>query len=421
MTTTIPVIRAKMGSTEYFEAKMRARELVQGARLASELEKWSEFTIEERLQRELNDSRVEKEIAPYLTNSPDRFFGSIVVLVYNGDVTFESLKELGVNLKAAYKRNAEEIGFLTIEGGELIILDGQHRWAALREVTQGKATTGEFRSQVPDDELCVLFIPHRDNEHTRRIFNKINRSARPTGRSDNIITSEDDGRAILTRWLMRTGEPLGSKNHKGDLIVNWKSNTITDRSSQFTTVSAVYESLRDILACYNIQFDEKKDIVRPDDAELDVAYEHVKTWWEALLSGLTGFQQALADTVKLPEMRKPSEPFSLLMKPAAHIVLARALADVVDRGLNLDEAIRRADKIDWRYDSDLWKHVLILPTGRIVARAENYNVTAALIAYLVAPELMGSDDLEATRVAVGKMKVGPDKIDGYTLPAPVKP
>ena len=104
------------------------------------------------------------------------------------------------------------MGFLTIEGGSLVVLDGQHRLAALRGVTTaGPDLKGEFVDAVADDELSVLFIPHESFEKTRRIFNKVNRYAKPTSPTDNIITSEDDGSAIVTRWLVEEEPPLNTQ------------------------------------------------------------------------------------------------------------------------------------------------------------------------------------------------------------------
>ena len=78
MAYTIPCIRGKLGSTDYYLGTMKAEEIVGMAKPASRLEEWEAFDIEERMQRELNDKRVRDEIAPYIANDPDRFFGSLV-------------------------------------------------------------------------------------------------------------------------------------------------------------------------------------------------------------------------------------------------------------------------------------------------------------------------------------------------------
>lgn len=91
MATTRPAIRGRMGSTTFYETVMTARELLATVRAASERDGWSSSSPEERMQREPNMSRIHKEIAPYLANHPDRFFGSLIVLVPQGSIEFESL------------------------------------------------------------------------------------------------------------------------------------------------------------------------------------------------------------------------------------------------------------------------------------------------------------------------------------------
>ena len=429
MATLVPAVKGQMGSTPYYMTKMKAREFTSSTRAASDLEEWATFDIEERMQRELNETRIREEIVPYLTRSADRFFGAFVVLIYRGEVTFESLGDVGHQVPFAYRSAAADIGFLTIDGGQLIVLDGQHRRAAFKAVIEGDAT-GEFAAKVGDDEVEVVFIEFdsddetRSNEKVRRIFNKLNRHAKPTGRSDDIITSEDDGYAILARRLLRRGEPLGiqiTEKKRGDtihdVIVNWRSTTIAARSLRFTTVSAVYETVKTICEHHGVdrrRWDEKKNAVRPSDLELDEAYEHVHHWWDTLLNGVRVFKEALNTPNRLPELRAPGEPYSLLFKPAAHIVLFRALSIATDRGLELSEAVERLNEIDWNIESGIWKDILIQPNGRISARKEHYNITAELVAYLVSADLMNTDEIDQIREAV-------QQFGGvsYRLPEPV--
>src|SRR5690606_8270280 len=128
------------------------------------------------------------------------------------------------------------MGFLTIDGGRLVALDGQHRLVALREIVAGRVEAeGEYRDAIADDELCVVFVQHESLEKTRRIFNKVNRHARPTTPTDNIITSEDDGYAIVARWLVENDPPLGLEepapplalfDKSGEPLVEWRSTNL---------------------------------------------------------------------------------------------------------------------------------------------------------------------------------------------------
>lgn len=414
MTLVTPCIRGKMGNTEFFEAVMSARDVVMGARPASELDEWTTMSIEERMQRDPNLGRILKDIAPYIADSPDRFFGSIIVLVYRGEVHFESIKELGGKLPGAYRASADNIGFITIDGGQLIILDGQHRVLALEKVMKGEIV-GKYSSDVPSDDVNVLFIQHESNEKTRRIFNKVNRYAKTTSRGDNIITSEDDGWAIITRWLLRDGAPFGIKDSTGkDVIINWRTNTLAARSVKFTTISAIYDSAKWILADHDVKLDEK---VRPSEEHLTEYYEVIEWFWRALLTGLKPYKEAFDHPDRIPDMRDEKAKYSLLFKPAAQIALVKGLiyAKADDR-LTLEEAVKRANSIDWNIQADHWKDVLIKGTGAIDAGPEARERAAQLIAYLIAADKMG--DVEIAKI---KQMYRTSRGDTAELPEPVVP
>ena len=157
MAITRPALRGTMGSTTYYEITMTARELTNGVRPARETDAWASASIDERIQRDVNRSRVMSTIVPYLAQHPDRFFGSFIVLVPQGAVEFEPLTDSGrQSPRGLPQLHRENIGFLTIDKGELIALDGQHRLLAFREVIQGGTDLGPFWSEVGDDEVCVL-------------------------------------------------------------------------------------------------------------------------------------------------------------------------------------------------------------------------------------------------------------------------
>lgn len=398
MALLIPAIKGRIGNTEYYETTMRVRDLVQAVRRPSELDDWANFSIEERMQRELDDKRVREQIVPYLTRNEDRFFGSIIVLVYNGDVLFETIADLKISVPGAYKANAHRIGFVTIDGGSLIVLDGQHRLAALKSVYEPKqdgVVYGPYVKEIPDDEVCVIFLKHENPVKTRRIFNTVNRYAKQTSRGDNIITSEDDGYAIVTRRLLRDDEPLGNRivNGKPFEVVNWKSNTLTTRSKQLTTISAVYESAHLILGngFYQPQ-------TRPDDTKLDEGAERVGAVWKAMLDGLQPYQDALANPETIPAMRDEHAASALLFKPAAQIALLRGLlnATIGDR-MTLAEAVSRANAIDWRMQAPLWIGVLMKASGAIDAGSEARNRAGGLISWLIAANVMTKEEHDAIR------------------------
>lgn len=426
MATVIPAIKAQMGSTTYYETTMTAQELAGTARAASSMDEWASTSIEERIQRELNEKRVKDEIVPYLVQAEDRFFSAVIVLIMDGKLEFEDVTQFGLKVPAAQREAAEKMGFLNISGGRRIVLDGQHRLTALRHVTNGNydEENATFAADVPNDEICVIFMEYEGPEKTRRIFNKVNRTARTTTRADNIITSEDDGPAIITRRLIADGGPLNfTYGPKNELIVEWKSNTIAKRGTKLTTMSAVYESIKDILKAEEIEMpDEKKSIVRPSDEDLEEAYEAAERWWSKLIAGISTFKAVTDDPSLLPKMREAGTD-KLLLQPNGQQALIKGLAQAVEAGANLDVAIDRADKIDWA-DMALWESILIKPNGGMIARAENYRLAADLIAYLVGSEQTQPKQVESLNHEIAKIKgeIKPDAPIGSApemLPDPI--
>lgn len=396
MAHVIPCIRGEMGSTTYYIGKMNARELVSSVRPASEIDAWANMGIEERMQREYNMKRIEGEIAPYLAKQKDRFFGSVIVLVYRGELFFEGISDFSPKIPKAYRTSGEDIGFLTIDGGSLIMLDGQHRLLAFEKVVKGNVP-GDCAQDVPNDEISVIFINHESSEKTRRIFNKVNRYAKTTSRGDNIITSEDDGYAIIARRLLNEDGPFG-----GSALVNWKSNTLSARSSQLTTISVIYETVKLILACPALTSAngpiKLNDQLRPSDDDIDRYLEVVESVWSSVLQGFLPYRNAIANPSTIAPNRVDSAPYSLLFKPAAQVALFKGLLTAVDRKyLTLDEGINRANRIDWSISSDLWKNILIAPNGSISTGSEAQNRAALLITYLLAGDKMAETDIKIVR------------------------
>lgn len=392
MALIIPAIRGRLGETEYYESTMKARDFVQAVRPPRELDEWASFSIEERMQRDPNTTRILGQIAPYIANNRDRFFGSIIVLTYDAKVTFEPMTKFADGLPAAYAENLENMGFLTIGGGTLVVLDGQHRYLAMRLVLQGEVE-GPAAKSLSNDDVSVIFVPHQDSMKTRRIFNVVNRYAKPTGRGDNIITSEDDGYAIVARRLLSDDQPLGRTEVGREELVDWKSNTLGTRSIRLTTISAVYDSVKLILEARGAP---KLDTsTRPADAELAQYVDLCASVWWTVLQGMDPYRQAVARPREIPNFRKDEHRFALLFKPAAQIaVLDGLLRAESTSGRPLADIVARANRIgDWSMDSRTWRGIIVKSTGAIDAGTEARRRMAAVLEYMLARESLQEPDL----------------------------
>ena len=401
MAIVSPALRGKMGNTEYFLSKMVVREFIQGVSPAEAYKEWwKDLPPHERMQRDANLKRVKDQIAPYLANSPDRFFGSIIVLVYDGELIFESLvKDFKMNLPRAYKSKAEDIGFITIDGGKLLVLDGQHRWYGLKSVMQGEVE-GTESEKIANDEVSVIFINHESDEKTRRIFNKVNRYAKSTSRGDNILTSEDDGFAIVTRRLVYDEDAPFYSDVKlsEEGLVSWRNNTLSARSGSFTTLSALYEMTQTVLKKEERfrEFSEKDTINRPSAEKLTEAGNIVNNFWNTLFSKFIPFKDVKdkesGETVS--DMRKESHKYSLLFKPAGQIAFIEGLVGAMKKStLSLDKLIERANTLNWSMNDPHWVNIIVNLNKSIIASPDARERAASLTTYLLIGDKMKKQEI----------------------------
>ena len=393
MSTTLPAMRAKFGSTEYYVVTMAARELVNNLVIPKDLPEWSSLTLEERFQREVNYKRVRDHIAPYLVNDADRFFGAFIVDIYNPKgVFFEPANDIIDKLPGIYRSSARLFGFLHFSGEEVLIpLDGQHRLVALKFAIEGNDQKGkpirglDPNLEVAKDLVTVILVKH-DERKARKIFNKVNRYAKATSKADNLITADDDIVAVITR-------KIANKIIK-ERLVNYRTNTLTVRSQYFTTLATLYDST-DIMMEY--LFDRKiNKTVLPDEATRQRYHNEVKDHWWQIINGVTLFSRALKDPTEQGDSNRIHlRKRFLLCKPIAQLVLVDTIfrlrgTNASPSHLTMSDILGRINKIDWAIDNCLWQQVL-MNGSRIMSGKQTARFAARFIAYYLGQKLYATE------------------------------
>ena len=423
--------KAKLGSTEYYIAKMTVEDLVNSVGLAIELPEWKDMTPDEKMQREPDKNRIVNEICPYFIEDKDRFFGSLIVDIYTGydNVVFEPITKFVEQdkLAAAHNIALQNAGFLTLPGKErLIALDGQHRLLAMKLCLKGASAISvamlgnkkmtpqmmalEPHPELAEEEVSVIFVEHENNLKIRKIFNKVNKYARQTGRGQNIITSDDDVYASIARRLFAEGEVL-HKIGKNELV-NWSSNTLSQRSKQLTTVSALYTIAETI----------SKDrgwsaIVMPsDDDAIEEVFEENTDFWKQLLEGMSVYREYLALT-KLDKPISQLREDNLLMKPVTHMALAHVAYFAKQKGIEWSDVVTKLDKVDWSMDNSVWFNILVIPAKKkkVITGKESIRAAGLVISYMVMGDNMTHAEINEVKEIIrnstnGKSDQLPDKI-----------
>jgi len=381
----IVAMRGVIGTTEYFIATMKASEVVNTVRIPKEMPEWGNESVEERYQREINYKRVREQIAPYIANDKDRFFNALIVDVLNPEnISFDPLSSL-VKLPTLYGPFGDTIGVLTLKGSEqLVPLDGQHRLAAIKFALYGMDEKGEHITEIranPDignDDITLILVKH-DKIKARKIFNKVNRYAKAVSKADNLLISEDDYLAILSRQI-------SDKILNG--LVNIKSNTIPENSNDISTLSTIYEASVEYLSESVFHPTKINTEFLPDDSTKNLWRSEVEKLWKHLVKSIDVLNDALQDPDESGrstrvELRKNY----IVMKPIVQFALVAAIRRLMVQGISFDNALNKAASLDWSFKNVEWERIAVLPGDKIITGNQARKLLTRFISYKLGEKL----------------------------------
>ena len=395
MSVTMLALKGKMGENEYYITTMKASTLINTVGFASEMQKWPDMSVDERMQREIKGDRVISEIVPYIINDPEWFFGSLIVDIYSGweAVEFQNIQEICTTNLAAYRDTLTSAGFLTLPDNKILIaLDGQHRLCALSvairgangipgsvKVSESLKNSLEPHPEIGNADVTVIFIRHESDAKIRKIFNKVNRYAKQTSKGDNIITSEDDMLAVITRAMFSGTEDAPLRPINNQELVNWKSNTIPLRSKMLTTAAAIYTMAEVML--------EPMDITpktRRNEEKLEQGIRFMNDFWNRALTEVNAFKQYkqyVIDGNPLDKFRKQN----LLLKPVTQMALAQAIRTAMDYGYQYKDLASKINQINWNPEYYVWSNILVINSKnkKMITGSQALKDAGEIIAYML--------------------------------------
>ena len=392
MATTLSAMRGNFGKIEYWLTTMTVNQLLQTVCIPKEVPDWDDLSIEDRYQRDINVGRVCKEIAPYFATDEYRFSGALVLAITDHEkIEFELLSDVGKSglLPSYYRRAAGNVGFLTLpDEGMLIPLDGQHRIKALTFAIEGKDDKGEaipnMRSnpEVRKDQISVILVRFDKKGGARRIFNKINRYAKPTAKADNLITDDDDAMAVITRKLLAEDGVIPAR------LVKIGANTLNKVAPEFTTLATFYNANVAIVEHLGLSGTVRPSQMNPEQQEL--VSERLEDYWQGLLSRIEFWAKAISNpTEKGDDVRRKIRETCLLGKPVGQLALVLGYLYMLDRckGVSEPDLCARLNRINWDIKEIMWRGVLMNPNGRIMSGKNTVNHASQFIAHLGGVEL----------------------------------
>ena len=416
-----PALKARMGTWDYYIIKMKMKDLVKEVDFASKI--YDSKTLDEAIQRTLNEGRVKKEIVNYLAKRDDRFFSSLVVAALGGNPTFSPVRITDDERFAVLKSGDvdEAFGVLTFNGGQrYYALDGQHRLKSIKTLLEASST--DDVPPVPpgflEEEVSVIMVVREEEDDAeflksyRRLFSSLNRYAKATDQDTNIIMDEDDWVAILTRRLLTEHDFFSWKGRAVESPkLQTKGKNLRSGQSFFTTLQTLYAMNEALLM--TPQRDKQGlgaklfKFFNPGEPMLDEMFDELVIYWDAMLAEIPMLRESPAKMRSHDADEDESgELFdSVLFWPIGQELFAKVVRSRLNRFLpdtenpHLDEVrecLRAFSDVNWSLHDVPWRGLLLIedPSPKATWRMRNEDRKRALeIGERILRFQVGIDDL----------------------------
>jgi DNA sulfur modification protein DndB len=321
-----------MGDWVYYATVMTFADIVNYVKFAEQV--CPNEDLDWMIQREVSSRS--KQIAQYLNTNEQRFFGTIIVAVYNGTPKFLPISFQDAPLLADISGS---IGVLRFDGSEqYYALDGQHRLAAMQEAF------AQNPSRYEADQVSVIVVCHsRDKEgiqRARRLFTTLNRYAKRTSTTTNIVMDEDDGIAIITRRLIRENQYFGSrikvlnKPRSGrQTLAKGEAMSAADRV-YLMAIGSFYKCNQHLLPSdLDSAFSKAQQI--PDFDLLERGFNEVNQRWQKLIDSVFLWSQIKNRSLTLDQYRN-KRGGNILARPIGITSFIAASAKAIESSMNYD-------------------------------------------------------------------------------------
>lgn len=244
-------------------------------------------------------------------------------------------------------------------------LEGYQRMLGLLQAIS--MLPGKERQELENSMISVLLLPDLPVAECHKLLPRLHKSARAIDRGKAIRTIINDDYATYARWIM--GE---DDKHEGIIkkdLINWKSNTLTNRLERFSTLSVLYDSAKML------------DQALPGHiVDKEQRYQEIAHIWTLLLDRFTLFSEGLNSPRDLPRLRAQY----LCLKPTGQLIVIAvvALALRTQKEIPLPQVIQRLNEVPWKIDHSYWQNIAVMD-GRINGTVATISLTARFVAYLI--------------------------------------
>lgn len=359
MTLTFPAMHGVMGKRDYYVAIMKLA-------LVPKLFKfrdWQELPPEQRAQRVIQKPRI-PEITEYILKNEDGYLFSSLTASYNHEAVFTPLP------------GHPDLGTLQMPfESDLVINDGQHRRAAIEEALKENPALGQ-------ESISVVLFPWEDLDRVQQMFSDLNRTARTTSKSLNILYNHRD---LMSQIALTVIARLPVFNR----FVDKDRVSLPLRSPKLFTLGAIYDGTAAFL-----------DNVNQEDYEPKLA--RAQEFWEAVATHMPLWRQVDDGDLKPAELRQEYI--------ATHAVVLWALG-AMGRTLIAthpeDWATRLSalKELDWRRTNKEWQGIAMSGNDVVNRRQSRMDTSSFLKLKMGLPLTPGEEkSLKGAQTVIDELK-----------------
>jgi len=368
----LPCLRGIIGDWTYFSTVMKISDIIKRVITVSESEELYTSNINEILQREINEKRID-QIRDYILHNPEHFFSSLIAAIHKGNPIwsdFDIESHFSVNNKIITDTEIEfienKVGILSLTGDEIIFaLDGQHRLKGLKEAYS-------LDENIGNEEIPIIIVVHNESnkQRTRRLFTVLNKYAQKPKEAELIILDEDDSAAIITRKIVEDHKVL---SHKNAISATNSSNIPVNDTTSFTTLVTI-NRINKLLLTHTYKIDFTK---RPSNEDLSKYLKTCIEFWDFFFdvnSWVVNFLDG--DDISFENgdtfRRNSISGGNILLRPIGQIIFAQIFVAYQDNNSSIQNLAKELSHIDFNLNGPFCKYITwydkIIPKSEVLQR-----------------------------------------------------
>jgi DNA sulfur modification protein DndB len=350
---TIPALKGRLGAVDYFVTTL------QYGALARYVVATDPNVTDPRLRENRKPSAQRyRSIAQYILHNPTDYRFSALTCTFGRN---------GTDKPAAWKAFSDTypgstLGILTLSQNDpLVIVDGQHRLGAIQEAI-------EHDPSLRDESIPIVLFPYMSIDHAQQLFSDLNRNAKKTTKSLDILFDHRD----LVNQVAQ--ELVGRVTFFGDRV-NLEDVSVPQNSTQVFTLAGIYQATKPVMNA----LEAVGSLPRLAPSTLNSYVDELADFWEYVGKFFPEWGQVATGELDIRQVRSHYLHWNSGVLSALGEFAGFLIARHPDDWSDLFElAVAHSDNAGWSRNSRHWQG--IATAGRLVLPRSSLRVQ--LLAYL---------------------------------------